>query len=404
MSEATRQPGRPPSSGLCPLGADPAVKEIIDYYLEVRRGEVQSQTLQTYCKECRRYIVGPLLTGSVRDRYVYTRYATIREGAQLLDLLGPVKLSELTTVSIRHWHRLLSSHVSSRIARVAKKHLRSALSLAAEDFELRVPVMPTHRGRGAPKRIKRILSPAEVGRLLDAAMADEVKGIYYAFPFLTGARSSEQLALQWKDVDLQAGIIRIRRAQLIKGGVVEFTKTQASTREIPIAPMLRTMLLRWRDVCPFADHLDQRVFPCLGFLSRSRDNKRGTPLSYANFSGTYWRPVFRALGLPYVTPHSARHAFISTLQASGIEIGVVAKLAGHADPAVTLSHYTQPVRDGSGALLALETAYTRSTMLSDSAASAATVRSAPGDRDHADRNTYPRQAYPLVGRRVGSGG
>ena len=92
---------------------------------------------------------------------------------------------------------------------------------------------------------------------------------------------------------------------------------------------------------------------------RNRGNF-STPLSYANFAGNYWRPAFRAVGLPYVTPHSARHAFISTLQATGIEIAVVAKLAGHADPAVTLSHYTQPVRDGSGAVVALEMAYIRS--------------------------------------------
>ena len=74
---------------------------------------------------------------------------------------------------------------------------------------------------------------------------------------------------------------------------------------------------------------------------------------------TYWRPVFTALGLPYVTPHSARHAFISTLQARGVEVGLVAQLAGHSDPAVTLSVYTHAVRDGSGAVAALETAYTQ---------------------------------------------
>jgi hypothetical protein len=35
--------------------------------------------------------------------------------------------------------------------------------------------------------------------------------------------------------------------------------------------------------------------------------------------------VLRRLGLPAVTPHSARHWFISTLQAHGTEVGLVAK-------------------------------------------------------------------------------
>jgi integrase len=58
-----------------------------------------------------------------------------------------------------------------------------------------------------------------------------------------------------------------------------------------------------------------------------------------------------------VTPHSARHSFISTLQAQGIEVGLVAELAGHSSAAVTLGHYTQAVRGGEGAMAALETAY-----------------------------------------------
>jgi integrase len=84
---------------------------------------------------------------------------------------------------------------------------------------------------------------------------------------------------------------------------------------------------------------------------------RGLPLTYANFRSSYWRPAFERLGLPYVSPHSARHTFISTLQANGIEVGLVAKLAGHANATVTLAHYTQAVRGGEVAILSLEKAY-----------------------------------------------
>ena len=58
-----------------------------------------------------------------------------------------------------------------------------------------------------------------------------------------------------------------------------------------------------------------------------------------------------------MTPHSARHSFISTLQAQGIEVGLVAKIAGHANPTVTLGHYTQAVRGGEAAIAALDRAY-----------------------------------------------
>jgi integrase len=80
-------------------------------------------------------------------------------------------------------------------------------------------------------------------------------------------------------------------------------------------------------------------------------------LLYANFRNRIWQPALKSLRLPYVTPHSARHSFISTLQAHGIEVGLVAKLAGHANAVVTLGHYTQAVRGGEAAVAALEMAY-----------------------------------------------
>ena len=63
------------------------------------------------------------------------------------------------------------------------------------------------------------------------------------------------------------------------------------------------------------------------------------------------------VGLPAVTPHSARHAFISTLQAQGVEVGLVAKLAGHKNAVVTLSHYTHAMRGGAEAIKVLDLAY-----------------------------------------------
>ena len=47
------------------------------------------------------------------------------------------------------------------------------------------------------------------------------------------------------------------------------------------------------------------------------------------------------------------------MQAQGIEVGLVAKLAGHANAVVIFGHYTQAVRGGDDAVAALEEAYGR---------------------------------------------
>ena len=84
----------------------------------------------------------------------------------------------------------------------------------------------------------------------------------------------------------------------------------------------------------------------------------GGPLLYQNFYKRFWRPAFKRLKLPYVTPHAARHGFISVLQSQGVEVGLVAKLAGHANANVTLGHYTQAVRGGADAMAMLEAGFT----------------------------------------------
>jgi integrase len=337
---------------------DLTVEQAVDRWLEHRRTTVKPRTWSAY-KAATGYIVRPLLVGTPRERRVFTETGRHPDRAVFLAPLGPIRIADLTTGAIRSWHAKLITHVSSFSANRAQKFLRAILLMAAEDFQLRVPPMPSKYGRGRSKPVKAILMPEQVGAILKAAAEDRWQGIYYAFPFLTGVRPSEQLALHWEDVDLEQGMLRICRMQELDGLLTPITKTPASTREIPISPLLRKMLLEWRLVCPRKDGDLQRVFPGQGWssLTGRRCRLAGRALCYTNFRNRYWVPMFRRLGLPYVTPHSARHVFISTLQAQGIEVGLVAKLAGHSNAAVTLSHYTQAVRGGEVAVRALEEAY-----------------------------------------------
>ena len=301
---------------------------------------------------------GPLLPSEARR-------ATIRSGvgarpkAKPIELLGRVKVHELTTRRVRAWHKLISEEISVYSANKALIKLKAALALAAEDHEFRPPAMPTGLQRQRDKARKAVLTPDEVARLLAAARDDLDKGVYYAAPFLMGTRPSEQLGLMWDDVDFEANVIRIRRIQLRYGSLSEFTKTEAGRRDIPMSPLLREMLLAWRVRCPRKDGALHRVFPAPG-------NRRawpfpreggGGPLVYGSFRKRYWAPTLKRLGLPAVTPHSARHSFISVLQAQGVEVGLVAKLAGHKSAVVTLSHYTHAMRGGEDAVKALDRAY-----------------------------------------------
>ena len=337
----------------------PTVGQAVDHWLADKNGKVKPSTLKGYKVVVNGAIRGPLLIGTRQERADYTESGIAPKGARFIKLLGDVKLPDLTTAAIRTWHRTIVEQCGTYTANRAKSHLKSILALAEEDFTVRAPSMPTGLSRARHKPKKAILTSEDIRRLIADAKDDPEHGVYYVFPFLAGTRPSEQLGLLWSEVDFDNNLIRIRRIQERDGSLTEMTKTEAGTRVIPMSATLREMLLAWRVRCPRNGKELHRVFPGPGRLQEWPKPRigGGGPLLYQNFRKRYWQPAFKRLGLPYVTPHSARHSFISTLQAEGIEVGLVAQIAGHANPTVTLGHYTQAVRDGSVAVAALDRAY-----------------------------------------------
>ena len=338
--------------------AQRTVGDVVAYWLASLDEGLKNST-HAYYHHIARYIVRPLPIGSAIERRKWARTGRVPADVEIIEMLDKVPLGALTTAHIRAWHKTLVTQVGSHTANSAKKLLGAALAQAAEDLSIHVPLMPRKLGKGKTRSRKSIPTPEQVGVLIKSAYEDAERGLYYAFPFLTGVRPSEQLGLLWRDVDFERGVISIRRMQELDGSLCGLTKTPAGNRELPMSPLLHELLSRWRAASPTAGDPDGRVFTALGTSGSRRHVRQGMPLTYANFRNSYWRPVFKRLGLPYVSPHSARHTFISTLQANGIEVGLVAKLAGHANATVTLTHYTHAVRGGHTALAALEEAYTR---------------------------------------------
>lgn len=340
-------------------GTNPTVAEAVAHWLDIKATAIKPQTLKTYRTLCR-CITGPLLQGTPKERAAFTETgAKPHRDAKVLQMLGHRKVSELTTAEIRLWHGTVRDEVGAFTANEVKGMLKSILALAEEDFAVPVPKMPSNLARRKQKPKKIILEPAEVAQLIEHAKADKQRGIVYAFPFLTGVRASEQLGLLWDDIDLDRGMITIRRVQERDGTTTLATKTEAGEREIPICATLRQMLLEWKLACPRLDGALHRVFCGPGHPRAwpQRPVDAGAAILYSNFLRRYWKPGLMAAGVRYITHHSARHSFVSVLQAQGVEVGLVAKLAGHANPAVTLGHYTQAVRGGAGAPALLDVAY-----------------------------------------------
>jgi integrase len=304
------------TKGRIPAKREPTtLGELMDRWLENKRGSVRPATYTAY--------------------FYYTKK---------LEPLRATQIGKLTTRAIREWYNNAIRQGEAYSVSRALAMLQSALALHAENTGTHQVAAPNGLQRRQQRRAKKHLSLQQIKEIV--ANGDP----YIATLFLTGMRISEMLGLQWSDIDFDANIIRVCRIQeKTTGRMIEATKTSASNRVIPLSNTLRQLLLKWKTQCP--SH--ERVFPA----------KLGGPLLYSNFLHRMWKPALHRMGLPYVPIHSARHSFISLLQASGTEIAVAALLAGHSSPLITARHYTHAVRGGEEAVVRLDAVTTSVTTL-----------------------------------------
>ncbi|MCC6158873.1 MAG: site-specific integrase [Deltaproteobacteria bacterium] len=185
----------------------------------------------------------------------------------------------------------------------------------------------------------------ETRRFLDECLRSEPKWHpFFAAAFMTGARLGELAALRWGDIDLERGIVLIRRA--IWRGCEGSTKS-GRNRYVPINAFLADVLARHRR----GKDPNGRVF-----LSGIDDT-----LTCNSHRKPFARVIKRA-DLKRIRFHDLRHSFASQLVMRGTPLRVVQELLGHATVQMTerYSHlYPTATRDavealGSGFRVALE--------------------------------------------------
>jgi integrase len=144
----------------------------------------------------------------------------------------------------------------------------------------------------------------------------------------TGLRKGELLGLQWGDVDLEEGLIHVRR-QWIKYGELTQPKTPKALRRVPLAPQTVALLRRLRLASRFSQETD--------FVFASKD---GTPLGHRNVDRRGFEPARDLAGLPgSLTFHDLRHAFASRAAHRGVPLNVLSEIMGHTTVAITAKVY-----------------------------------------------------------------
>ena len=254
--------------------------------------------------------------------------------------IGSIPLSKLSSLDLQKFYKKLLS--GGRVERIESKKQPKGLSAktvrninqvisSAMEFaksQKLIAANPTD-GCALPKlehREMKTLTAEQLASFLREAKESGVFELYY-IELATGLRRGELLGLKWEDIDLEQGIIRIRRqVARINGEVVEAPlKTKNSYRGVSIGADAVEIL---REQKRKINRTSEYVFP----------SPSGGPISPDSVLHMLHRVLKRA-GLPKVRFHDLRHTFATLALQNGVDIKTVSGMLGHYSAGFTLDTY-----------------------------------------------------------------
>jgi integrase len=251
------------------------------------------------------------VTNRSGDRY---KPAAVRGYEQALRLrvlptLGPLRLREIRHPDLQTLvDRLARDGIAPSTVMGAVTPLRAMYRHAVtRGIASTNPTVGLHLPAVRPKE-RRYLTARQADHLI-AELTGTARAAW-ATALYAGLRRGELVGLQWPDVDLAAGLIRVRRGWDAVEGEIE-PKSRRGKRNVPIPAPLRDILL---------DHRmwtggQGRAFGTLAQIRRIADT------------------------VPDLTLHDARHTYASLMIAAGVNAKALSTFMGHANIGVTLDLY-----------------------------------------------------------------
>jgi integrase len=190
---------------------------------------------------------------------------------------------------------------------------------------LEMPAAGGHRFASSEEGATReqIATVPEADALIAAMPAGPDRAMW-ATAFYAGLRRGELRGLSCDDIDIENGVIHVRRGWDTRAGAIG-TKTESSVRELPILDKLACVLE------PYLAAHDGREFAFPGYGRWKRHYGPISPDALLKRSRKTWE----AAGLEPIGLHEARHTFASLMIDAGLPIAKVSRRMGHSSISVT---------------------------------------------------------------------
>jgi integrase len=272
--------------------------------------------------------------GAVRLRVRPATFALYRQAMTLhaVPALGDRTLVQLRASDVETFlARLVAEGMAPSTAALTRSVLVVCLSDAVRDGRVPANVARAARSPRVEPVERRRLTPAETRALLALAADDPRTDALVALGIGTGARVGELCALDWSDVDLDAGTVTIR-GTLARDGRVGPPKSSRGRRTVALPGFALAALHRQRerraeDGPVLTDPAGRRLST---FLARQ-----------------LWRELRDRAGLDGLWFHDLRGTAATLALAAGVPPTEVARSLGH-DPAVLMRTYASAIPGGRG--------------------------------------------------------
>lgn len=288
---------------------DLTVSTYLDKWLESMKTQVKVRTIEIYSGQAERHI---------KPR------------------IGRLKLNKLNTLHIQTMCTEIAEQIGARTADLCRVQMMTSLKQAVAWQLISRNVAEGVKPFKVEKQEMQVWTPEEAVTFLDYAKPHRLYAAFYLV-MATGLRRGELLAIRWKDVDFDSGLLSIKQSlsHAKKQFVFSKPKTNKGIRQLALSVDVLEELKEHKK-------RQEAEYKFLGFMP-DHDlvfiSEVGTPIVPRNFQRT-WTNLKRDAGVRSIRLHDLRHLHVSFLVKKGIDLRTIADRVGHTNPSFTLDTYS----------------------------------------------------------------
>lgn len=273
----------------------------------------------------------------------YARYKEIVE-QHIITQLGEMDLAEITPYVLQCYvtellkcgnlrtGKGLSANSVNSIITVIQNTLKTAYSLGMVSEYVGDKIK---RPRSSEKKVE-CFSMSEQKKIEQYILNERNTRFFGVLLCLyTGLRIGELLALEWSDIDMSKGELRVNKTchygkdeNGAFGRITDIPKTQSSIRTIPIPRQLMPQLREVKKKS-HSTHIVSNGSNLISIRSYQR-----------SFSA-----LLKKLNIPHRGFHSLRHTFATRALECGMDVKTLSEILGHKNPTVTLNRYAHSLME-----------------------------------------------------------